>query len=1023
MINVFNENSLEDTTLELFEEMGYDRICGYDIDRDYHSVFMDDNLLDDLCHINKDFSESQVQEAIRTIKTLSHGNPIEDNKTFSKYLIEGVPVQVKDSNGYQYKNIKLIDFDNINNNHFQVVNQFKIIEFDTKRPDIIVFINGIPVIVIELKTTTNEDITIEDAYNQLTGYKNVSIPSLFKYNQFLVISDGVTAKAGTITSPYSRFSDWKKIYAEDVVTENMETHTTLFKGMFRKDRILDIINNFILFSNDKKIIAQYHQYFGVKKAIESTVNKGVHTGKAGIVWHTQGSGKSFSMVFYTGNMIKALNNPTIVVVTDRNDLDNQLYETFLSCSDYLRQTPKQADSRHENESNTTKEDLSLDALLKNRQTGGIIFTTLQKFEEETGLFSDREDILVLVDECHRSHYGLEAIMKIDYNTNEAKEKYGTAKYLHNALPNATYIGFTGTPVETKDKSTSSIFGEVIDTYDMTQAIIDKSTVPIRYESRMARVGLNQRILDEIDNYYKFIEETETADEYAINKSKQMMAKISQVIEDPDRLELIVKDIINHYEERKDMVADHAMVVAYSRKAAFIMYKKFLELRPDYEDVVHMIITPSNKDEADMQKAIGTKNDKKELEIRFKNEKEDPNEKFKIAIVVDMWLTGFDVPSLGVMYIDKPMKAHNLMQAIARVNRVYKTKEAGLIVDYIGLKAWLLDALKTYTNRDQNQIKDVEELVNALKDKIEIIDGIFNGFDYANFNKLDNTGKYNLIKDGANIILSSEDKKKRFMKHSLDAKNLYTLCNGILENSYKEKVLYIISVRSFITKITNDNKLDISEINRTVSKMLEESIQDDELINLGELTHGKNLDILSDAMIQKIKQLKDKNIVAEVLARAIKSTINEIARINLTLQEKFSTKFKKIVDAYNERTEVSDIEQVIEEMINLKKEIESEIEKGNEYDLSNEEKAFFDALGADPEIKELMKDETLVQIAKELVETINDNLTLEAFKREDARARIRVEIRRLLIKYDYPPIKREGAVEKVIKQAELKYQET
>ena len=1019
---MFNENSLEDVTLKLFEEMGYDRLCGYDIDRDYHSVFLDDNLLDDLCHINKDFSESQVQEAIRTIKTLSHGNPIEDNKTFSKYLIEGVPVQVKDSNGYQYKNIKLIDFDNINNNHFQVVNQFKIIEFDTKRPDIIVFINGIPVVVIELKTTTNEDITIEDAYNQLTGYKNVSIPSLFKYNQFLVISDGVTAKAGTITSPYSRFSDWKKIYAEDVVTENMETHTTLFKGMFRKDRILDIINNFILFSNDKKIIAQYHQYFGVKKAIESTVNKGVHTGKAGIVWHTQGSGKSFSMVFYTGNMIKALNNPTIVVVTDRNDLDNQLYETFLNCRDYLRQTPKQADSRHESESNVIKEDLSLDTLLKNRQAGGIVFTTLQKFEEETGLFSDREDILVLVDECHRSHYGLEATMKIDYETNEAKERYGTAKYLHNALPNATYIGFTGTPVETKDKSTSSIFGEVIDTYDMTQAIMDGSTVPIRYESRMARVGLNQRILDEIDNYYKFIEETETADEYAINKSKQMMAKISQVIEDPDRLELIVKDIINHYEERKDMVANHAMVVAYSRKAAYIMYQKFLELRPDYEDVVHMIITPSNKDEEEMQKAIGTKNDKKELEIRFKNEKEDPNEKFKIAIVVDMWLTGFDVPSLGVMYIDKPMKAHNLMQAIARVNRVYKTKDAGLIVDYIGLKAWLLDALKTYTNRDQNQIKDVEELVNTLKDKLEIIDGIFNGFDYSNFNTLDNTGKYNLIKDGANLILSSEDKKKRFMKHSLDAKNLYTLCNGILEKEYKKKVLYIISVRSFITKITNENKLDISEINRTVSKMLEESIQDDELIILGELSHGKSLDILSDAMIQKIKQLKDKNIVAEVLARAIKTTINEIARINLTLQEKFSTKFKKIVDAYNERTEVSDIEIIIEEMINLKKEIEKEIEEGNEYNLSIEEKAFFDALGADSEIKELMQDETLVKIAKELVETINNNLTLEAFKREDTRAKIRVEIRRLLIKYNYPPNKSEEAVEQVIKQAELKYQE-
>lgn len=1006
---MFNEEQLEDATLNIFEELGYERLNGYNIDRDYHNVFMENNLFDDLCRINKDFNDFQIQDAIKTIKTLSHGNPVEDNKIFTRYLLEGVPVQVKTNNGYQYKNVKLIDFDNINANHFQAINQYTIIEFDTKRPDIIVFINGIPLVVIELKTATNEDVKLEDAYTQLTGYRNVYIPSLFKYNQFLVISDGVTAKAGTITSPYSRFSDWKKIESYDEVYENMPTHETLFKGMFKKDRLLDIIQNFILFSDDKKILAQYHQYFGVKKAIISTATNGTRTGKAGILWHTQGSGKSFSMVFYSGNMMKLLNNPTIVVVTDRNDLDNQLYETFAKCDYYLKQKPQKAESRQ-----------SLDEMLKDRISGGIFFTTLQKFEEETGLFSDRNDILVLVDECHRSHYGLEATMKIDYETNTAKEKFGTAKYLHNALPNAIYIGFTGTPVETKDKSTSSIFGEVIDTYDMTQAILDGSTVPIMYESRMARVGLNQKILDEIDDYYNYIEESGSADEYAINKSKQMMAKMSQIIEDPDRLELIVKDIINHFEERKDMVADHAMVVAYSRKAAYTMYKKFIELRPNYKDVVNMIITPSNKDPEDMQKVIGTKNDKKNLEIRFKNEADDPNEKFKIAIVVDMWLTGFDVPRLGVMYIDKPMKAHNLMQAIARVNRVYKTKPAGLIVDYIGLKAWLLDALKTYTTRDQKQVVDNKELVNTLKDKIEVLDGILNGLDYSNFIKLGNTEKYNLIKDGANRILCSEEKKRRFMKHSLDAKNLYTLCNGILEKEYKEKVLYFISVRSFISKINNENKLDVSEINRNVGQMLEESIKEDELINLGELSHGNNLELLSDAMLNKLRNIKDKNIAAEILSKAIKTTISDIGKINLTLQEKFSTKFNKLVEAYNKRTDMADIEKIIEEMIKLKKEIENELDKGNEYDLSSEEKAFFDALGADPEIKELMKDEILVQIAKELVEIINENLTLDAFKREDARARIRVNIRRLLIKYNYPPVKRDGAVEQVIKQAELKY---
>lgn len=1008
---MFNEEQLEDATLNIFEELGYERLNGYNIDRDYHNVLMEDNIFDDLCRINKDFNDSQIQDAIKTIKALSHGNPVDDNKIFTRYLLEGVPVQVKTNNGYQYKNVKLIDFDYINANHFQAINQYTITEFDTKRPDIIVFVNGIPLVVVELKTATNEDVKLEDAYTQLTGYRNVYIPTLFKYNQFLVISNGVTAKAGTITSTYSRFSDWKKIEDTDEVYENMPTHETLFKGMFKKARLLDLIQNFILFSDDKKILAQYHQYFGVKKAIVSTVTNGVKTGKAGIVWHTQGSGKSFSMVFYSGNMIRLLNNPTIVVVTDRNDLDNQLYETFVKCSYYLKQTPQKAESRK-----------SLDDMLKNRMSGGIFFTTLQKFAEETGLFTDRDDILVLVDEAHRSHYGLEATVKIDYETNEAMEKYGTAKYLHNALPNAVYIGFTGTPVETKDKSTSAIFGNVIDTYDMTQAILDGSTVPIMYESRMARVGLNQKILDQIDDYYKTIEETNVADDYTINRSKQMMAKISQVIEDPGRLELIVKDIINHFEGRKDMIADHAMVVAYSRKAAFIMYQKFLELRPDYKDVVKMIITPSNKDSEEMQKAIGTQNDKKELEIRFKNENDDSNEKFKIAIVVDMWLTGFDVPRLGVMYIDKPMKAHNLMQAIARVNRVYKTKPAGLIVDYIGLKAWLLDALKTYTSRDQKQIVDNEELVNALKDKLEIIDNIFNVFDYSMFNTLDNTGKYNLIKNGANLILSSEEKKKRFMKNSLDVKNLYTLCNGILESSYKDKVLYIISVRSFISKISNENKLDVSEINKNVGIMLEQSIKEDELISLGELSGSNSLELLSNAMLSKLKNLKDKNVAAEILSKAIKTTIGDIGKVNLTLQEKFSTKFNKIVDAYNERTDLTDIEKIIEEMINLKKEIEEELKKGNEYNLSPEEKAFFDALGADSEIKELMQDETLVKIAKDLVEIINKNLTLEAFKRYDTRARIRDNIRRLLIKYNYPPIKREGAVDKVIRQAELKYQE-
>ena len=820
----------------------------------------------------------------------------------------------------------------------------------------------------------------------------------------MIVSDGVQARAGTITSPWSRFSEWKKIEADDEVTENMPTYKTLFYGMLRKNRLLDIINNYVLWSEDSKILSAYHQYFGVKKAIKSTEvaieNK---TGKAGILWHTQGSGKSFSMVFYTGNMIKKLGNPSIVVVTDRNDLDNQLYTTFAKCSNYLKQDPVQIENRED-----------LNDKLDNRKSGGIFFTTLQKFEEETGLFSNRDDILVLVDEAHRSHYGIDATIKFDKEKMKAYKKYGTAKYLHEAFPNATYIGFTGTPVETKDKSTSNVFGKVIDTYDMTQAIMDGATVPIMYEARMARVGLNQKILDEIDDYYNYLEREEDVEEYKINESKKEMTKMSQIIEDPDRLQMIVEDIIKQYEQIETSVANKAMVVAYSRNSAYTMYKKFLELRPDWKNKVHMVITSNNKDDEKMQKAIGSKKDKKQLEIEFK----DMDSEFKIAIVVDMWLTGFDVPGLGTMYIDKPMKAHNLMQAIARVNRVYKDKKGGLIVDYIGLKRWLLEALKIYTKRDQGKIVDNSELVKVLMDKVELIRDLFNGFYYGHFATTTDSDKYEIISAGANWILKTEDTQKRFMKYSYDVKSLYSLCAGELSQEIKDEILFFVSVRSFISKLSG-GKIDVKEINSNVAKMLERAIQDDEMLQIGEVHNSNQLSILSDEILNKIAKMKKKNIAVEILNRALKDYVDQVGKENVVMMEKFSTRFQKIVASYNERTSVEDIEKIIQEMINLKKEIDKKMKSGNEYNLSTEEKAFFDALGDDPEVKELMKDETLVQIAKELVETVNKNMTIDWDIRKDARARMRIEIKKLLIKYDYPPNKSEKAVQTVIRQAELK----
>ena len=1002
---MFNEEVLERITLDILYELGYECINGYEMERaDYSRVILENDLRNAIHKINNNVTDEQVTEILRQIKNLEYNNTILNNKQFTKYLLEGCQVPINENGETRYKTIKIVDFNNISNNVFKAIKQYTIIEHSEKRPDIIIFINGLPLVVVELKSTVREDVKLIDGYNQLKGYQEVHIPTLFYYNQFMIVSDGVQARAGTITSPWSRFSEWKKIEADDEVTENMPTHKTLFYGMLRKDRLLDIINNYVLWSEDSKILSAYHQYFGVKKAITST-EKAIdnRTGKAGILWHTQGSGKSFSMVFYTGNMIKVLKNPSIVVVTDRNDLDNQLFTTFAKCSDYLKQSPVQIES---------KEDLQ--DKLENRVSGGIFFTTLQKFEVETGLFSKRDDILVLVDEAHRSHYGIDATIKFDKEKMKAYKKYGTAKYLHEAFPNATYIGFTGTPVETKDKSTSNVFGQVIDTYDMTQAIMDGATVPIMYEARMARVGLNQKLLDEIDDYYNMLETEESVEDYKIAESKKEMAKMEQIIEDPDRLEMIVKDIINHYEDIQTSVANKAMVVAYSRKSAYTMYKKFLELRPDWENKVHMVITANNKDDEEMQKAIGSKKDKKQLEVDFK----DMDSEFKIAIAVDMWLTGFDVPGLGTMYVDKPMKAHNLMQAIARVNRVYKDKQGGLIVDYIGLKRWLLDALKTYTKRDQGKIVDNSELVKVLMDKVELIRDLFNGFYYGHFATTTDSDKYEIIMAGANWMLKTEEIRKAFMRYSYDVKSLYSLCTGELSQEIKDEILFFISVRSFISKLSGD-KIDVKEINDNVAKMLERAIQDDEMLQIGEVHNSNRLAILSDEILNKLAKMQKKNIAVGVLNRALKEYVEQVGKENVVLMEKFSTKFQKIVASYNERTSVEDIEKIIQEMINLKNEIEQELKAGNEYNLSTEEKAFFDALGDDPEVKELMKDETLVQIAKELVETVNENMTIDWDIRKDARARMRIEIKKLLIKYNYPPNKSEKAVQTVIRQAELK----
>ncbi len=998
----FNETALEQTIIEILKSKGYDYLPGEEIERDYHDVILVSNLKRALTKINPSATESLINEAIRIIKNLNQNNVVKNNQEFTRMLRAGVSVPVYGEHGVKYHTIKLVDWKNPDNNEFLIVNQFTTIEHSEKRPDLIIFINGLPLVVFELKSMTREEVELKDAYKQLRGYLSTHIPSLFYYNQLLIVSDGASARVGTITSKWERFAEWKKAGASDEI-KNLNTLEPMLDGMLNRETLLDLIGNFILYQGDIKIAPAYHQYYGVKKAIERTLM--TNDGRIGIFWHTQGSGKSFSMVFYTGNMIRLLDNPTIVVITDRNDLDDQLYETFAKCSGYLRQKPEHVASRKD-----------LVERLADKQAGGIIFTTLQKFEEETGLLSNREDIIVIADEAHRSHYGIDATTKLDMKKMITIEKYGTAKYLHDALPNAKYVGFTGTPIENKDHSTSNVFGEIIDIYDMTQAIDDGATVPITYEARMAKVGLNDKILREIDAYYHMIENEGLADEEKISRSQQMMSCISQVIEDPSRLEMIVKDILNHYESRKDLAANKAMIVAYSRNSGYTMYQKILELRPDFKNKVQIVMTPSNKDTEDMAQAIGSKNDKQERERLFK----DPGSDFKIAIVVDMWLTGFDVPCLGTMYVDKPMKAHNLMQAIARTNRVYKDKTGGLIVDYIGLKKWLMEALSTYTKRDRGKIMDAEQIVKTLRDKIELVRNLFHGFNYANYDNLDNVHKYQMLNRAANFVLKDEKMRNHFMRYSRDIKNLYSISTGSITYEDKWESIFIISVRSFINKLTSSSgELDVSEINHDVAEMLQQAIQDDELVQIGEMKHGRALSMLSDQMLQRLAAMENKNIAAEVLKKALKQYIEEVAKANYVKSQKFSERFKKIVNAYNNRTMVVDVEKVIEDMIELKRDIDGELIRASDLDLSPEESAFFDALGDDPEVRELMKDETLVKIAKELVNVVNNNMTVDWDIKRSAKAHMRMEIKRLLIKYNYPPNKSPAAVETVIKQAELK----
>lgn len=1003
-ILAFNENTLEQIVIEELQNLGYDYQYGPDLERDYHEVLITELFEEAMFRINPSITHDIVEQAFQTIKNLGLVKLEELNAIFHKYLIEGVPIAYRDGDENKTYQVKLIDFKEPLNNTFTVVNQFTVIERKHKRPDVVVFINGIPTVLFELKNMVNEETSIEDAYKQIKNYQ-LDIPSLFQYNAFNIITDGFDARLGTLTSDFTRYMVWKSINGESPVNEELHYLDVLLHGVLPKERLLDIIRNFIVFQeiNGKtvKILSGYHQYFAVRKAAlrtQQAIEK--NEKKVGVVWHTQGSGKSLSMVFYAGLIVTnpQFSNPTIVVLTDRNDLDSQLFGTFCASSKLLlRQEPKQAQSREH-----------LKELLKVK-AGGIIFTTIQKFEEGTEVLTERSNVIFMADEAHRSQYGLEGTL--DRTT--GKWKYGMAKYMRDALPNATFIGFTGTPINFDDKSTTEVFGEYIDVYDMTQAVEDGATVPIYYENRTAKLKIDENLLKQIDNEYELLREE--TNYVAIEKSKQDLSTIESIIGSKERLTMLAEDIIAHYEDRQYVLTGKAMIVCMTRRIAIDLYRIILEKRPNWDDKIKVVLTDSNKDEEDWNELTGTKEYRKQLGYDFK----DIHSPFKIAIVVDMWLTGFDVPSMATMYIDKPMKGHNLMQAIARVNRVYKDKEAGLIVDYIGMAADLKNALNQYTKRDQDKIPDLSQAYGIALEKLEIMRDCFYGFDYTRFFGTSDRERYQTLTNGLEFAFAfEEEEKKIYIREATALSQAETLCRSMLTEQLKQEIEFFKSIKAGLCKVAGNGKITTNEINSRITKLLEQAITEDGMYNIFAEAGKKNpeISILSDEYMEQIRRMKHKNIAAELLRKLLEDNIKVIARTGVVKSKLFSRKMQELMKKYNNRL-ITSVE-VIEELLKLSKEMSESYHAGDAKGLTLEEVAFYDALAADPKVLEHMKDQTLIEMAHELTELIRKNRTVDWDKKESARAYMRTQVKRLLRKYKYPPEQAAGALDIVIKQAEL-----
>ena len=998
----FTEDAYEQTLIALFrDELGYAYECGYEVERDYKEPFYRADLVASMRRLNPELPAGAMDEGIKQITNISIGTLEQNNEQFTLWMQNGLEVGFLQNGEERTALMRLIDFDHPERNLFKVVNQWRVEEYKNKRCDMVVMVNGLPLVVVELKSAISEDASIEDAYKQIKNYQQ-SIPSLFSYNAFNVISDMSETRAGTITAKQDRYMEWKTVdgsYETTLVAD----YRTFFLGMFQQQRLLDILQNFICFDKNQgkyaKILTAYHQYYAVGKALQRTRTAVEGNGKIGVFWHTQGSGKSLSMVFYAHQLVQHLPEVTIVVVTDRKDLDNQLFGQFCRCQDFLRQEPQNAQSRED-----------LGNLLRNRKSGGIIFTTIQKFEEGDSALSTRRNIIVMTDEAHRSQYGDE-----HWDMKSLTMKKGFSQKMREALPGASFIGFTGTPISDRDRDTEEVFGNYIDIYDMSQAVDDGATRPVYYESRVVNLNLDPETIQLLDDEFDRLAD-EGATEEQIMKAKQEHSRLEVLLGEDATIDALVKDIIKHYEEnRAQELTGKAMIVALTRGIAIKIYRRMLELRPGWTEKVKVVMSSSNQDPEDWQPIIGNEAYKKELARKFK----DNDDPMKIAIVRDMWLTGFDVPSLATMYVYKPMRGHNLMQAIARVNRVFPGKEGGLIVDYVGIAQALKSAMQQYTNRDRRRFGDPDIAKTALlkwKEEMEICRDQLHGYDYSRFFSDDNTQRALAITGGANFLLepSKQQLKKNFTEHSNLLHNATTLCRSLLDEQQKAEVCYMDALRVMMLKLSQQGKISRHEINQRIGDLIRQSVKSDGVINLfGD--KKVEFSLFDEAFLKEIKNMKERNIAIELLKKLMHEKIKQQKKTNIIQSDLFSEMLQLCLSNYMKGLLTN--EEVIEELLKMAQQMKQAEAEAGDLGLTPEEKAFYDALSTPEGVRQAYSDEEFVALTRELTDVLHRNRTIDWNRKDSARARMRVMVKRLLKKYKYPPEGAKKALETVMRQCD------